>query len=212
MQLQTPPPEIDRMAARAVGAGAVPPLEIAGEGATAVVFCDAVGVAFKVGRHPDDRYLREEADWLWTAQHVPWVKDHVARLFGYDAERDVIVRECVQARTSPRKHGARGVGEREAWDFMRDVDKHMLPYGWSAPESKPDSVVPTRDRGLVIVDAGFAHRVGFNLLTYVADVLAGRRRRGYSDNNESLAFYIRIEMDKGTIPRAIGMSMLRKLR
>lgn len=199
------------MAHRAVLAGAQPPLEAIGEGATAVVFCDAAGLAFKVGRHPR-LPLVDEADWLWTAQHVPWVKDHVAVFHGYDAEHDVIVRECVQQRRSPRARGGFGASEREVWDLMREVEPLMLPYGWSAPEAKPDSAVPTRDRGLVIVDAGFAKRVGQGLVRYVSDVLAGRRpRRGHWDTNESLAYYVRNEMGLGTIPRPVGQSLLQRL-
>jgi len=199
------------MGERAIRAGARAPLEFLGEGATAVVFCDAAGVGFKVGRYPENLPLRDEADWLSTAQHVPWVKDHVARLFGYDAAHDVIIRECVQMRGTSRKYGSRYVGDREVWDFMREVERHMLPYGWGAPETKRDSVVATRDRGLVIVDAGSAIRIGHNLVVYIGDILAGRRPRRVSDDNESLAFYLRSDMDLGRIPLDIGTSLLRKL-
>lgn len=213
---KTPQVNLDSMEDRAVLAGAVRPLEIVGEGASAVVFCESRtgGRAFKVGRAGLGAFvsLREESEWMKTARQVPWVKDHVAKFYRFDAKHNVIVKECVQPRRSPREHGRYSVSPAEAHDFMRQVDKAMLPYGWGAPEAKADSVIATKDRGLVIVDAGFARRVGFRLVEHVVNVLTGKTPRDeYGDSNESLAFYVRTEMDLGSVPRGVGGKLLRRL-
>lgn len=166
-------PQMDDIVARAIAAGAKPPLEYIGTGMTAVVFC-VNGVAYKVARRERTRELRTlgtEAEWLETAKTVPWVKDHVAQIHHFDSENDVIVRECPMS--APDRTPYR-YGESKLWDLhYEEIGKRMLPYGWSPPEFKPDSYVIT-DRGPVLVDASFAWRVGQRLLNHANDLIQGR--------------------------------------
>lgn len=90
-------PEFDRCAQRAVAAGAEGVLRYVGAGATAIVFVDQVGMAYKVARHDDGggmrQSLRDESEWLDSAASTA-IADHVVRMFDYDPARDVIVRDA----------------------------------------------------------------------------------------------------------------------
>lgn len=170
---------------RALEAGAEPPLEYIGAGATGIVFCDPY-FAFKVARHAQGRTIADEAEWLETAAAIPEVAPYVARLEHYDPENRVIVRECVR-------------GDRGTWGGsgkIRALWDHIAPYmlaeGWTMPELKEDSVVFV-DGAPKIVDAGMASRVSNRLLEYVEDILDGRIDPDDFEDVSTLAFYVRRE-------------------
>lgn len=200
--------EAEDAAARAFAAGAPSPLEYIGAGMTAFVFC-AGDVAYKVARHPEhpvaERFMTDEAEWLATAGGVPWVRDHVAEFDRLDHEHLVIVRECVSGKT-----GTWGQSSKLR-DIHGEIERLMIPYGWTAPEFKEDSYVVARGRGPVLVDASMPLRVGKRLVMYVQDILAGRRPAG-DDRPSDLAFYVRREMQQGTIPPGVGGRVLERLR
>ena len=83
----------------------------------------------------------------------------------------------------------------------------MLPYGFAAPELKADSYVLTRDRGPVLVDAGFALKTGSRLARDVAE-----RHRDASLHRDDLQLergYLRAEYGR-TIPQAAGERLARR--
>ena len=188
-------PQMEDIVRRAIAAGAKPPLEYVGAGMTAVVLC-AGKTAYKIARTKgDDRFLSKEAEWLTTAKTVPWVKDHVAKIRRFDRENTVIIRECPMP---DPEGGARGMtpyryGEGKLFDLHQEIGKRMIPYGWTAPEFKPDSYVIT-EHGPVLVNASMPSRVGQRLLDYVRDVLEGRRNS--SERLSDLAFAIRLEVGR----------------
>src|SRR3990167_229855 len=104
--------EIDDSLRRAIDAGAVPPLEFKGIGASAVVFCDSEGIAAKVYRHfrsPEFfEYKEREAEFLRDAAGSR-VRDSVARFYGWDPELEVLFRECVEGSAGGR--GTRGLSD-----------------------------------------------------------------------------------------------------
>lgn len=195
--------ELEEAASRAVHAGAVGDLTFQGAGATGIVFCDTRNVAYKVARHGREPSVREEAEWLERASHVPGVREHVARNARYDKKHNVLVRECVQGKVgTPRQTS-------KLFNVHQNIRGAMAPYGWLAPEFKEDSYVLTRDRGAVLVDASSALRVGKELVRYAQDVLAARRPQ--TERLEDIAFAIRQE--RGTsIPAPVADALLAKLR
>jgi hypothetical protein len=201
--------EIDSAVARAIEAGAEAPLDLQGLGMTAWVFCDARGVAYKVARDLSRSVfgmLAQEAEWLRVANTVPGVRMHVARFHAWRPDLGVIVRECVRAKR--RDIQGRHKLEGDLWDLHRAIERAMLPYGFTAPELKADSYVLTRDRGPVLVDAGFANKTGSRLAREVA-----KKHRDPSLHRDELGLergYLRMEYDQ-TIPRAAGERLERKL-
>lgn len=201
--------EIDSAVARAMEAGAEAPLDLQGLGMTAWVFCDARGVAYKVARRLQRstvEMLATEAEWLRVASTVPGVRMHVAKFYDWRPDLGVIVRECVRAKRSDLQ--GRRKTEGDLWDLHRTIERAMLPYGFAAPELKADSYVLTRDRGPVLVDAGFALKTGSRLARSIA-----QRHRDASLHRDELALergYLRAEYGR-TIPQAAGERLERKL-
>lgn len=169
----------------AIEAGAEPPIEFIGMGATGIVFCDA-NKAFKVARHKvAARVLFDEAQWLETAGRIREVAPHVSRLYRWDAKHKVIVRECVR--------GDRGTwgGSRKIHELWDKLAPYMLAAGWTMPELKEDSVI-FEDGHPKIVDAGLVSRVSDRLLDFVEDTLDGRIEPS-DDSLSDFAFYVRRE-------------------
>jgi hypothetical protein len=187
---------VDKMpdiVARALDAGARPPLTYVGAGMTAAVFCDDRGRAFKVGRELAPilfHLLSNEAEWLEAAGKTPWVRDRVAHIYRFHAEELVIERECPMP-SEAAWYRYRGT----TWDLHREIEARMIPRGWTAPEYKEDSYVVTDD-GPILVDASMAHRVGKNLLRYTLEVLRGRRPVYTQDRPSDFAFHLRMEVGK----------------
>ena len=177
---------ISDAAYRALEAGAEPPLEYIGAGATGIVFCDPY-YAFKVARHRRGRTLDDEAEWLETASVIPEVRRHVAVIERWDPKHRVIVRECVRG-----NRGTWGASRKihELWD---QIAPYMLAEGWTMPELKEDSVIFDDDGNPKIVDAGMVSRVSNRLLGYVEAILDGRIVPDEYEDHSTLAFYVRRE-------------------
>lgn len=153
---------------RALEAGAEPPLDYKGSGATGNVICDRRGHAFKVSRHSKtDNFVADEAEWLETAQRVPGAKEHVATFYKYHPELHVLERECVAGGEVPADYPLQQLHD--------NIAAAMKPNEWSPPEFNYNAYVNTAGRGPVLVDAGFAARYGTRFVEYVEDLFAGRR-------------------------------------
>lgn len=195
--------EVRAAAARALRAGARPPLTFVGMGMTGVVFEDARGRGFKVGRRlsPENRKaLSDEADWLRVASTVPEIRGRVARFGRYHRALNVIEREHVKSGVRPTWSPKRA-GRQDRWELHETIGRAMRRHGWSAPEFKEDSYVFAPGRGWVLVDASLAHRVGSRLAARAGEVLRGVRFSG--DSPSDLAWEIRMESGK-TIPPHIA--------
>ncbi len=194
---------------RARAAGAVGVLDLQGIGMTAWVFCDEQGVAFKVARNmtPSNvEMLAREAEWLRVANAVPGVKMHVARFYRWHPEVGVIVRECVRQRD--RSTMRRRKQDGDLWDLHRSIERSMLPYGFTAPELKADSYVFTRDRGYVLVDAGFVHKTGSRL---ARDIAAKHRDQSMRKEELSLERGVMRSEYGRTIDPEVGARLERRL-
>jgi hypothetical protein len=197
---------------RTLAAGAVPPLDYLGAGATSVVFCDARGHGFKTARRADSTMLVDEAEWLAAAAKVPGVREHVARFHAYHPGQAVIERECVASDhdNDPAWRWRRG---HDLFNLHQHIGKLMEKHaGWSAPEYKGDSYIVTENRGPVLVDAGFVYRLGRRLLHYVADVLEGRRPWRKHESPDDLAFYLRREVQEGALTNDEVAPVMARLR
>ena len=211
-------PELPDVVRRARKAGARGALEYLGAGMTSVVMCDARGRGWKVGRrvHPHLRsMLQEEADWFETANRVRAVRPHVAKFYRFHVGPIAIERECVRGR--PGRWG----DESKLHDLHRQIEKDMLPHGWTSPEFKEDSYI-FRQIGKpdeygdykygspVLVDGSMAQRVGSKLIEYVEGVLDKTMKLREGDRLKDLAFYVRRE--KGdTIPAETADRLLARL-
>jgi len=170
--------EILEAAIRAHRVGAKAPLTYVGAGMTGIVFCEQGknGHAFKVGRDPSSAAVREtiadEAEWLRVAGTVPEIRAHVARLYQYHPEEVVIERECIRSGRSHYTGRSTRSTDTVLWELHRQIEKAMIPHGFTAPEFKSDSYVYARGRGWVVVDAGFVHRVGGRLVAETVRRLA----------------------------------------
>lgn len=176
---------------RAIAAGAVPPLEFRGNGIEGAVFCDASGRAFKVGRrllHDRRPSLEAEAEWVRVASSVPWVRDHVAHFEAWHPSINVLVRECV--------NGVKPRWNFDPWSTHREIGQRMRPYGFMLPEFKSDSYALVRGRGAVLLDAGFAVRVGPRVAREAL------QRLGVSDRTDRMidAGYLRSEAEGWSRP------------
>lgn len=183
-------PQMPDIVARAAAGGMPRGAEYMGAGMTGVVFC--VGeVAYKVARSTQPishSMFGDEAEWLDAAARVGSVAPHVARIHRFDPVNLVIVRDC------PRKDPDQSMSRWESrlWDLHREIERDMLPHGWTAPEFKPDSYVLTA-QGPILVDASMPSRVGAVLARYVEGIVAGARPLG-NDSPSDLAFAVRREV------------------
>jgi len=187
-------PQIQGTAQRARQAGAQGPLKFIGCGMTAMVYEDSRGRCFKTARQdtPAARsMLRDEAAWLKAAGAVSGVREHVVKLERWHEEPATIERACAKGRPGTWSQ------ESKLRDLHADIEKKMVPHGWTAPEFKGDSYIADDDgQGRpVLVDAGFASRVGRALLEHVAAMWACRKPKDNSSPSDN-AFYLRSEVDR----------------
>ncbi len=205
--LQEVPGALDR----AEKAGARPPLKYIGAGQYGIVFCDHWGRAWKVARlHQDSETERrfmldtviDEYEWLQAAQGSE-ISAHVAEVYAIHPGELVLERECVDGRS-----GAWG-DDRCLRDLHKKIDAAMIPRGWTAPEFKEDSYIIRPDGTQVLVDISMVMRVGRNLVGFVEDVLAGRRKT--HERFHDLAYYVLGEIRQGTVPPEVGKALLDRL-
>jgi hypothetical protein len=177
-----------------------------GAGMSGIVFGDARGVGFKVGRFHNSlsarRMIEEEAEWLAAASTVPQIRSFVARFRAYHPDQAVIERECVRA----QRPGRWPTDTR--WDRMQQIKAAMRPYGFGEPEYKEDSFVYAQGRGYVLVDASMPLKMGSRLVGQAAQHLAGKRSAGR--DAEDLAFALRMEAGR-TIPTARALRLAERL-
>lgn len=198
--------EVVSCAHRAVAAGAKMPLTFVGIGMTGVVLTDRFkNMAYKVARHDTDMVV-EEAEWFAAARKVPAMKGMVPGKVRWDADNRVLIRPYVKGRP-----GAWGDASK-LYDQHAEIEKVMIPYGWTAPERKEGSYVVSGgswrggdfDRA-VLVDASMAQRVGKELVRYALDVASGKRKPARGERLSDLAYYVYRERmvpsnRNGTIP------------
>jgi hypothetical protein len=202
--------ELPGVLKRALTAGAKPPLEFVGAGMTGLVFLDTQGHAWKVARRTTSslqQTFAEEAEWLHDAQQVPYVRDHVAKIIAFHPSELAIEREYVRGR-------AGGWGSSGIWEIHREIERQMVPSGWTAPEYKEDSYVLPGDTGSnwVLVDASMPHRVGMKLVQKAVDLMSGEDEIDPGlETPQDYSFYIRREMHEGTVPKDVGDRVLEKL-
>ena len=175
-------------AERAEEAGAASPLTWMGIGMTSIVLCGAEYHAWKVGRHPEDptnyRMLEDEADWLRAARGLK----HVPELYAFHPDQVVVERECVWGKAGSWSNA------RELFLIHDELRTQMVTRGWTVPEFKEDSFVKGQ-HGWMLVDCGFAQRIGETLLEYTIQCLEGRRRELLPPND--LAYYVYREVGFG---------------
>lgn len=131
-----------------------------------------------------------------AANRVPEVSRHVAKVFAFHPAEIVIERECVdfdQAMKDKWYASSYGPKPLRLSDLHNEINRRMMPRGWSAPEFKDDSYVYS-SRGPVLVDASMPHRLGRVLLRYERDLIAGRRIPGPHERPSVGAFYVRREI------------------
>jgi hypothetical protein len=172
--------EIDAAVDRALGSGATPPLSYAGAGQYGIVICDSKGKAYKVARGWGEgqstvRSLREEEAWFRFASQIPTLRDHVAKVYGFDEANGVLVRECVQA-VENRRSDWTGKRDQRRTDLFNRMTQTMRQYGFRSPEYKEDAFVYHPKRGPVLVDAGFGARdIGWSNARRAQALLKGAR-------------------------------------
>lgn len=201
--------EIRDAASRAVAAGARAPLEYLGMGGYGIVFRDARRT-WKVARSAfAARGIAEEYEWFRTAASVPWVRDHVVRVYAFHPQQGVLERESIEERTG--RLGWTRPERRQTWAIHKEIQDRMIPYGWSAPEYKDTSYIHVRGRGAVLFDGSMAHVLGSRMARYVTDILDGRIAPDAYENAGTLAFFIRREVDAGALPKHIGARLLERI-
>lgn len=204
--------EVFRAEERARRAGAEGPLEVAGIGMYGIVFCDERNHAWKAFRreHASEQnlvFLREELDeeyeWLLDAARTS-IAENVARAFAAHREEIVLERECVQGFPG-------GWADSTALGRLHgEIEKAMVPMGWTAPEFKENSYVYEFGTGIPhLVDISMAQRIGVNLARYVKDVLEGRRKT--NNRWHDLAFFVIREIPYRTIPEDVWRPLLARL-
>lgn len=194
---------------RALAAGARPPLTYMGIGMIGVVFCDAENsykVARALGRVSRTeeaaglRMLEEEGEWFHAAMREPFVRKHAARFVAWDPDAGVLVKECI--------FGSPGgwADEGELYELHKEIERRMLPLGWTAPEFKSDSYVfRRRTKTPVLVDATMPNRVGEELLRYAEETVAGERR--WPESLKDVGFYIVREVGKTVSPESAARAL-----
>lgn len=210
--------ELPDVVRRVRKAGARGPLEYIGAGMTAVVLCDGRGRGWKVGRRTDKHLramLEDEAEWMSDANRTKAVRSHVAKFYRFHPGPLAIERECVRGRAG------RWGDESKLHDLHRQIEKDMLPQGWTAPEFKGDSYI-FRQVGEpdqygdykygtpVLVDASMPQKVGRKLVEYVESVLDKKAKLREGDRLSDLAFYVRRERGE-TIPAGDAERLLERL-
>lgn len=205
--------EILRAEESARRVGAEGPLEYIGMGMFGIILCDERNHAWKVFRHPavpteeESLFIRnelnEEYEWLRDAATTA-IAEKVARVYAMHPEEIVLERECIR--------GSPG-GWSQSSELHRlhvEIERAMVPLGWTAPEFKEDSYVYEFGTSAPhLVDISLVQRIGMNLARFTEDVLEGRRRTHHRWRD--LAFYILREIPYKTIPPDLSNRLLARL-
>ena len=193
--------ELPEIIARLNAAGYDGDFRILGSGMTGVVLLDeATDRAFKVARHfqGNAEMISDEYDFLSSlaeSEAAPLLPD----AFSYDAHAGVLVREGISGRAGG--WGSRGL--REAYDV---IVKAARAAGWSHPEFKENSFVIRDDGSIVMVDVGFAQRIGMRFVRW----LEGRLGSGVHFKDGELrgyAYNLRMDASDGLIPPGVAAAL-----
>jgi len=149
--------------ARLDAAGYDGDFEVLGAGMTSVVLMGADGLAYKVAREGAARMLADEFDFLQT-MHRTEAAPHLPTPVRFDPVASVLVREAVSGVVG--RWGTRGLR-----DVFERIARVARENGWTAPEYKESSFVTADDGRVVMIDVGFANRLGFRLVAYVLALL-----------------------------------------
>ena len=184
--------ELPDAVGRALAAGAIAPLEFIGAGMTGIVLRSG-GLSYKAARRLTDTthaLFEAEAEFFAACARADGVREHVAAIRDFDPWGLTITKDYLEPDPDvrPWQH------ESGLWELHRRIDALMRPHGWTAPEYKPDSYVPTAE-GPMLVDGTFAQRVGQVLLQYARALLDGQRP-WWSETPQDLAFALRIEVGR----------------
>jgi hypothetical protein len=190
-------------ALRAVAAGAdEDSLYYVGAGAEGVVFADKYGRAYKVARwaEPPFASLQSEAEALEALADSP-AAQYAARLYGFDAEHGVLVREMVE-------------GHRGGWSdgtklrrVHEEIGKALREREITSPEYKEDSYIIT-DSGPKIVDVGFTQAIGKRAARKLREHIQHVRP---TDDLFSLQFDISSTFSEGALSAEQALAMFDRL-
>lgn len=198
------PTDYAALEARALRAGAEPPLEVLGEGMEGVVFVDARELAFKVGKWFPDRTLADEAELMRLLSGTP-VAAHVPRFVAYVPEVDVLVREAVQGEALSWYRG----GATEVFRVVRAAADQLDYVGI---EAKEDNVIQTPDGRLVVFDLGFVSPIrARGVRTVEARLADPRPLRGDEAFDLSLTIRQLAVHDPEALSLAAGLALLTRL-
>lgn len=188
----------ERRADLAAEAGALGGLTYIGVGAEAITFGDTTGRAFKVpktGSPIERRMLRDASEFTKSmVMRYPELADHLPRETRWDAETGVLSRHYVTGRTGTWADSRR----LQDW-YYGSLAPKARAHGWIPPEYKENSFIidendPAR---FVMVDLGFASRMGLRFVQHVRDVIAGRVKDHHDAN--FLVTMLRTELAEGVI-------------
>ena len=204
------PVKLHDIEARARAAGARGKLSYVGAGAEGFVVCDDRDKAYKAAwrGHGASSGLEDEARWFQMAAKIPSIKQHVPTFARYNAEEDVLVRECVKPRKLGRDESRPRPNSKRLWDLHQRLTAVMAPYGYGRPEFKNDAYVYSK-RGPVLVDAGFAINRGGQLVKEAQRLLKQEHIKPH--DAEDAAFALRMERG-GTVPAPIANKLLARLK
>lgn len=204
-------------AGKACSDGAVPPVTYIGMGAQGVVLCD-YRAAFKVARNESDfgvQSMREEFEFLDAASQEPSIAQHIAKPFALHVNPLMIERECVEAREYRSSTKQR---DDRRWDTFCRIMKLMNNRGWCCVEYKEDALVLHPKRGWVLVDGGFAHRMGWGLARHVRDVIMGKKPLVVDEWSSegfiasTYAHQLRMDQMDGLLPKDVVQKLSAQLR
>jgi predicted Ser/Thr protein kinase len=147
--------EVMEAAYRAAAVGADPKtMKYVGAGAESITF-ESSGRAYKVSRWPKRKKenLRNEAEAIQSLKGTE-AAHLVPKVYKYDSEHDVIVRDMVEGR--PGGWGTKGL--REAYE---KIVAELAKKEWGHPEFKEDSfIVDEAGKNPKMIDVGFVHPRG----------------------------------------------------
>ena len=190
-------------AQRAVAAGAdEDSLYYVGAGAEGVVFADKYGRAYKVARwgEPPFASLQSEAEALAALADSPAAK-YAARLYGFDADFGVLIREMVEGRRGGWSDGTK------LRQVHEEISKALREHEITSPEYKEDSYIFT-DSGPKIVDVGFTQAIGKRAARKLREHIRHIRP---TDDLFSLQFDISSTFSEGALSAEQALAMFDRL-
>lgn len=156
-------PEWEQLSARLVAAGYAGEFKVLGAGMTSIVLTDGER-ALKVARLGAEETIADEHEYLVAMQ--PELAAHFPAPIGFDSVAHVLVREVIEGRRGG--WGTRG---------LREVYEHVVRASranqWTEPEYKEDSFIITDSGRIVMVDVGFANRIGERHAQHIEALLDG---------------------------------------